>query len=77
MAKFTKNVERIDPYKNFRFQVFFEGRQEAVAGISKITGTVAAGGDGELPWQAQRFLGTRNRGTAPARCEAELCGAGK
>lgn len=37
MAKFTKNVERIDPYKNFRFQVFFEGRQEAVAGISKIS----------------------------------------
>lgn len=37
MAKFSKNVERIDPYKNFRFQVFFEGRQDPVAGISKIS----------------------------------------
>jgi phage tail-like protein len=37
MAKFTKNAERIDPYRNFRFQVFFEGRQDAVAGISKIS----------------------------------------
>ena len=37
MAKFSKNAHRIDPYKNFRFQVFFEGRQEAVAGISKIS----------------------------------------
>jgi phage tail-like protein len=36
MAKFTKN-ERIDPYKNFRFLLFFEGRQDPIAGISKIS----------------------------------------
>jgi phage tail-like protein len=36
MAKFTKN-ERIDPYKNFKFLLFFEGRQDPVAGISKVS----------------------------------------
>jgi phage tail-like protein len=36
MAKFTKNA-RIDPYKNFKFLLFFEGRQDAVAGISKVS----------------------------------------
>lgn len=37
MAKFTKNVERIDPYRNFRFRLFFEGRQEPVAAVSKVS----------------------------------------
>jgi phage tail-like protein len=36
MARFTKN-ERIDPYKNFKFLLFFEGRQDPVAGISKVS----------------------------------------
>ncbi len=36
MAKFTKNA-RIDPYKNFRFLLFFAGRQEPVAGLSKMS----------------------------------------
>ena len=36
MAKFTKN-ERIDPYKNFKFLLFFEGKQDPVAGVSKIS----------------------------------------
>lgn len=36
MASFTKN-ERIDPYKNFKFVVCLPGRQEPVAGISKIS----------------------------------------
>lgn len=36
MASFTKN-ERIDPYKNFKFVVKFEGRQDPVAGVSKIS----------------------------------------
>jgi phage tail-like protein len=36
MAKFTKN-QRIDPYKNFKFLLFFEGRPDPVAGISKIS----------------------------------------
>lgn len=36
MASFTKN-ERIDPYKNFKFLVYFEGRQDPVAGVSKIS----------------------------------------
>lgn len=36
MARFTKN-QRIDPYKNFKFLLFFEGRQDPVAGISKVS----------------------------------------
>jgi len=36
MAKFTKNT-RIDPYKNFRFLLLFAGRQEPVAGLSKMS----------------------------------------
>ncbi len=36
MASFTKN-ERIDPYKNFKFLVFFEGIPDPVAAVSKIS----------------------------------------
>ena len=36
MASFTKN-NRIDPYKNFKFVILFEGRQDPVAGVSKIS----------------------------------------
>ena len=36
MASFTKN-DRIDPYKNFKFLVFFEGLQDPVAAVSKIS----------------------------------------
>ncbi len=37
MAQFTVNAQRFDPYKNFKFQVFFEGNTTAVAGISKVS----------------------------------------
>jgi phage tail-like protein len=36
MAQFTKN-QRIDPYKNFKFLLFFEGQPDPVAGVSKIS----------------------------------------
>ncbi|BBA36193.1 phage tail protein [Methylocaldum marinum] len=36
MAQFTKN-SRVNPYKNFKFLLFFEGRQDPVAGISKVS----------------------------------------
>jgi len=36
MARFTKNTNRIDPYKGMKFLLFFEGRQDPVAGVSKI-----------------------------------------
>jgi phage tail-like protein len=35
VAEFTVNPYRIDPYKNFKFRVKFDGR--IVAGISKIS----------------------------------------
>src|SRR5256885_16268511 len=35
MAQFTVNAQRFDPYKNFKFRVFFEGITTAVAGVSK------------------------------------------
>ena len=35
MAEFTVNATRLDPYKNFKFQVLCDGR--TVAGISKIS----------------------------------------
>lgn len=36
MAQFSVNAQRFDPYKNFKFRVFFEGRTDAVAGVSKV-----------------------------------------
>lgn len=35
MAQFTVNAERVDPYKNFKFRVKWDGR--VVAGVSKIS----------------------------------------
>jgi len=35
MAEFTVNPQRLDPYKNFKFRVKWDGRY--VAGISKIS----------------------------------------
>jgi phage tail-like protein len=37
MAQFTVNAQRFDPYKNFKFRVFWEGSTTAVAGISKVS----------------------------------------
>lgn len=37
MAQFTVNAQRFDPYKNFKFQVFFEGSTTPVAGVSKVS----------------------------------------
>ena len=36
MAQFSVNAQRFDPYKNFKFRVFFEGNTTPVAGISKV-----------------------------------------
>ena len=38
MAQFTVNAQRFDPYKNFKFRVFWEAQQQPVAGISKVSG---------------------------------------
>jgi phage tail-like protein len=35
---FTVNASRFDPYKSYRFQVFFEKSTAPVAGISKVSG---------------------------------------
>ncbi|MBX3057988.1 MAG: phage tail protein [Anaerolineae bacterium] len=37
MAQFTVNTERFDPYKNFKFRVFWVGNTNPVAGISKVS----------------------------------------
>ncbi|HEX9297820.1 MAG TPA: phage tail protein [Polyangiaceae bacterium] len=37
MAQFTVNTTRIDPFKNFKFVLFFEGNTTPVAGVSKIS----------------------------------------
>ena len=37
MADFTVNTQRFDPYKNFKFVVKFEGQNDPVAGISKVS----------------------------------------
>jgi phage tail-like protein len=37
MAQFTVNKSRFDPYKNFKFRVFWEGSTTPVAGISKLS----------------------------------------
>lgn len=36
MAQFTRN-NRIDPYKNFKFRVYWAGGSSPVAGISKVS----------------------------------------
>ena len=36
MAQFTVNATRIDPYKNFKFRVIWDG--QPVAGVSKVSG---------------------------------------
>jgi len=35
---FPANSLRLDPYKNFKFRVYFAGRSEAIMGVSKVTG---------------------------------------
>jgi phage tail-like protein len=35
---FSVNINRFDPYKSFRFLVYFEGSTEPVAGVSKVSG---------------------------------------
>lgn len=35
-TQFTVNTERFDPYKNFKFRVYWVGKTEAIAGISKV-----------------------------------------
>jgi phage tail-like protein len=37
MAQFTVNAQRFDPYKNFKFRVFWVGNTIPVAGISKVS----------------------------------------
>ena len=36
MAQFSVNAQRFDPYKNFKFRVFWEGSTTPVAGVSKV-----------------------------------------
>ena len=36
MPQFTKDTARIDPYKNFKFVVSWDG--QAVAGVSSVSG---------------------------------------
>jgi phage tail-like protein len=37
MAQFSVNPERLDPYKNFKFKVYFGDSSKPVAGISKVS----------------------------------------
>lgn len=37
MAEFTVNTNRIDPYKNFKFLIRFEGVNNPVAAVSKVS----------------------------------------
>lgn len=37
MTIFSANVNRFDPYKSYRFLVYFGEKQEAVAAVSKVT----------------------------------------
>lgn len=37
MAQFSVNAQRFDPYKNFKFQVFFGSNTTPIAGVSKVS----------------------------------------
>lgn len=37
MASFTKNIHRIDPYKNFKFILKFADNPAPIAGVSKVS----------------------------------------
>lgn len=60
MKQYSKNPERYDPYKNFKFQVYFIGQEKPVAGISKVSGlkrttevvTHRAGGDASTSYKS-------------------------
>ena len=38
MPLFPANPTRLDPYRNFKFRIYFAGRAAPVAAVSKITG---------------------------------------
>lgn len=38
MAQFKANATRLDPYKNFKFKVYFGDAPDPVAGVSKVSG---------------------------------------
>jgi phage tail-like protein len=37
MAQFSVNAQRFDPYKNFKFRIFWSGSTTPVAGVSKVS----------------------------------------
>src|SRR5262249_23990999 len=37
MALFPANPARVDPYKNFKFRVYFSGRPDPILGVCKMT----------------------------------------
>jgi hypothetical protein len=37
MAQFSASAERFDPYKNYRFQVFWAESSDPVAGVSRVS----------------------------------------
>src|SRR4051794_11099623 len=38
MAQFPQSTSRLDPYKNFKFLVYFDTSTTPVLGVSKVTG---------------------------------------
>ncbi|MDG7016716.1 MAG: phage tail protein, partial [Nitrososphaerota archaeon] len=36
-TEFPVNPQRLDPYKNFKFRVFWDGQTKPVAGVSKVS----------------------------------------
>ena len=72
MVQFSVNAQRLDPYRNFKFRVKWDGRY--VAGISKVTGLKRttevvkhrAGGDhsssGKSPGRTETDAATLERG---------------
>jgi phage tail-like protein len=37
MVQFKTNAQRYDPYKNFKFKIYWEGSTTPVAGVSKVS----------------------------------------
>ena len=71
MLPFPANPTRLDPYKNFKFRVYFAGRTAPVAGVSKVTGLkrtteVVEHREGGDPSTSRRSPGRSSRATATA-----------
>ncbi len=77
MPQFSVNAQRFDPYKNFKFRVFWEGSTTPVAGVSKVGGLKRTTEVVEhRAWVSERHGSTRTR-SPPTPASRAAIGSGR